>query len=305
MHSFTLTELAEQDRAYAPCRRFGLRYHRFANGFPQFLNAAEQNMAGVATGLAMSGRIVFTYSIANFPILRCLEQLRNDACYHQANVISVSVGGGFSYGALGMTHHGTEDLAIMRSLPYMKVVAPGDPKEAQGATRYLAQGHGPAYLRLGRAGEPIVHKEDIAWQLGRQSWYVMVRMPQSSPPVPCSTPASRPLPSWPSRAFQSACSVCIPSSRSTRRQFCRQPARPQVYPDGGRAFASRWALGAVAEVLSENAQSPFLFRQRALPSEFTKHVGSQNVPSEYLWFDIRGDCRRCRRPAQSEGQRLC
>src|SRR5499425_3726870 len=79
----------------------------------QFLNAgvAEQNMTGMAAGMALSGKILFTYSIANFPTLRCLEQIRNDACYHQANVKIVAVGGGFAYGPLGISHHATEDLA--------------------------------------------------------------------------------------------------------------------------------------------------------------------------------------------------
>ena len=84
----------------------------FASRFPnQFLNVgvAEQNMTGVAAGMAMSGRIVFTYSIANFPTLRCIEQIRNDVCYHRANVTVAAVGGGLAYGALGMTHHATED----------------------------------------------------------------------------------------------------------------------------------------------------------------------------------------------------
>jgi len=143
----------------------------FARRFPkQFLNVgvAEQNMAGVAAGLALSGKIVFTYSIANFPILRCLEQIRNDICYHNANVISVSVGGGLCYGALGMTHHGTEDLAIMRALPNMQVIAPGDPIETEAATEYLAKGVGPAYLRLGRAGEPVIYKtKNIDWHVGK------------------------------------------------------------------------------------------------------------------------------------------
>ena len=98
---------------------FGV-FNEFRDSFPsQFINAgvAEQNMTGLATGLALEGRIVFTYSIGNFPTLRCLEQIRNDACYHMANVKVVSIGGGFSYGALGVSHHATEDLAIMRSLP--------------------------------------------------------------------------------------------------------------------------------------------------------------------------------------------
>src|SRR5438876_10795973 len=100
-------------------------YERFPARFVN-VGVAEQNMTGVATGLALEGRIVFTYSIANFPTLRCLEQVRNDVCYHEANVKIVSIGGGFSYGALGISHHATEDLAIFRALPNMAVVAPCD-----------------------------------------------------------------------------------------------------------------------------------------------------------------------------------
>jgi transketolase len=148
---------------------FGL-VEPFVERFPQqFLNAgvAEQNMTGVAAGMALSGKVVFTYSIANFPVLRCLEQIRNDVCYHRANVKVVSVGGGLCYGSLGMTHHSTEDIAVMRSLPEMTVVAPGDPLEAELATAAVAEMEGPAYLRLGRAGEPTVHQEQPDFQLGR------------------------------------------------------------------------------------------------------------------------------------------
>jgi len=135
----------------------------------QFVNAgvAEQNMSGMAAGMALSGKIVFTYSIANFPVLRCLEQIRNDICYHNANVKILSVGGGMVYGALGPSHHATEDIAIMRSLPNMVVVAPGDPTEARLATRALVDYEGPVYLRLGRAGEPDVYRSDPYFQLGR------------------------------------------------------------------------------------------------------------------------------------------
>jgi transketolase len=142
----------------------------FAKLFPdRFLNAgvAEQSMTGVAAGLALCGKIVFTYSIGNFPTLRCLEQIRNDVCYHQADVKIVAVGGGLAYGSLGMTHHATEDLAIMRALPGMTVVAPGDPWEVQQATRAIALAPGPCYLRLGRAGEPRLHGAGVVFQLGR------------------------------------------------------------------------------------------------------------------------------------------
>jgi len=135
----------------------------------QFVNAgvAEQNMTGMAAGMALSGKIVFTYSIANFPILRCLEQIRNDVCYHHANVKVVAVGGGMAYGSLGPSHHATEDLAIMRVIPNMVVVAPGDPVETKLATRALVDYDGPAYLRLGRAGEPVVHQNPPEFQIGK------------------------------------------------------------------------------------------------------------------------------------------
>jgi transketolase len=168
----TLTELAAADPRITLVvgdLGFGV-VQEFAARFPrQYLNVgvAEQNMTGIAAGMAMAGRVVFTYSIANFPTLRCLEQIRNDVCYHHANVVIAAVGGGFSYGALGMTHHATEDLAILRSLPEMTVIAPGDPSETQAATRAAAAGIGPVYLRLGRAGEPAVHRGPIDWSLGK------------------------------------------------------------------------------------------------------------------------------------------
>ncbi len=132
----------------------------FAGRYPdRYVNmgVAEQNMTGVAAGLALSGKTVFTYSIANFPTIRCLEQVRNDVCYHHANVKVVAVGGGFAYGSAGYTHHGLEDLAVMRIMPNMTVFAPGDPGEAAWATEACIRQTGPCYLRLGKGGEPAVH----------------------------------------------------------------------------------------------------------------------------------------------------
>ncbi len=137
-----LSELAKNDpRVFLMTADLGFRVlDGFASDFPkQYLNVgiAEQNMIGLATGMALDGRVVFTYSIGNFSTLRCLEQIRNDACYHRANVKVVAVGGGFSYGPLGISHHATEDLAIMRALPDMTVVAPGDQWETREATKAL------------------------------------------------------------------------------------------------------------------------------------------------------------------------
>lgn len=135
----------------------------------QFTNAgiAEQNMTSFAAGLALQGKAVFTYSIGNFPTLRCLEQIRNDCAYHNANVKIVCVGGGFVYGSLGMSHHATEDIAIMRALPDVTVMAPGDLVEAECATRAIYEHRGTCYLRLGRGGEKQIHNKIDNFQIGK------------------------------------------------------------------------------------------------------------------------------------------
>lgn len=132
----------------------------FADRFPdRFVNAgvAEQNMTGLAAGMASEGYHVFTYSIANFPTFRCAEQIRNDVDHHRLPVTVVAVGGGLSYGALGYSHHAVQDYALMRSMPNMVIAAPGDPLETRACLRWLVANPGPSYLRLGKAGEPEFH----------------------------------------------------------------------------------------------------------------------------------------------------
>ncbi len=135
----------------------------------QFVNAgiAEQNMTGVAAGMALEGKKVFTYSIGNFPTLRCLEQIRNDCAYHNANVNIICVGGGYVYGSLGMSHHATEDIAILRALPDVTVICPGDPVEAELATKKIAETDGTCYLRLGRGGEKVINTQIKEFEIGK------------------------------------------------------------------------------------------------------------------------------------------
>lgn len=148
-----LTKLAEKDKEIILLTGdlgFGV-FEKFESSFPgQYFNVgvAEQNMIGLATGLALEGKKVITYSIGNFGILRCLEQIRNDACYHDANITIIANGGGFSYGSLGMSHHTTEDLAILRALPNMSVVAPCTAEEAGEAITAMIMNGGVGYLRL-------------------------------------------------------------------------------------------------------------------------------------------------------------
>lgn len=127
------------------------------------MGVAEANMMGAAAGFAFEGYTVFVYSIIPFVTMRVFEQVRNDVGMQKANVKIVGVGSGFTYGQLGPTHHAVEDIALMRSIPNMTVVCPGDPAETQEATKMLAKISGPAYLRIGKKGEPAVHKDLAAF----------------------------------------------------------------------------------------------------------------------------------------------
>ncbi len=168
----TLLEIAKKDKnVYIVTGDLGFGVLKpFWTELPnQIINAgiAEQNMTSVAAGLAMQGKIVYTYSIGNFPTLRCIEQIRNDCAYHNANVKVVCVGGGFVYGSLGMSHHATEDLAMMRALPDVTVLAPGDLVEAEHATKAIYKQQGTCYLRLGRGGEKRIHEKLENFEIGK------------------------------------------------------------------------------------------------------------------------------------------
>lgn len=141
----------------------------FAGLFPnRFLNVgiAEQNMIGVAAGLAKEGFNVYVYSIGNFPTLRCMEQIRYDVAYHNFNVKVVSVGAGYSYGSLGASHHATEDLGMLRTIPNMLVCSPGDPVEVKALTSLSVNYNGPMYIRMGKAGETVVHTSQVHLEAG-------------------------------------------------------------------------------------------------------------------------------------------
>lgn len=168
----TLVELAKEDKNIELVTGdlgFGVLKPFWEQCPDQFTNAgiAEQNRTSMAAGMALEGKTVFTYSIGNFPTLRCLEQIRNDCAYHHANVKVVCIGGGFVYGSLGMSHQATEDLAILRALPDVVVMAPADLVEAEECTKALVRTKGTAYLRLGRGGEKRIHEKIDNFQVGK------------------------------------------------------------------------------------------------------------------------------------------
>ena len=168
----TLHDLAKNDdRIFLLTADVGFSvFERFMEDFPdRYLNVgvAEANMIGVAAGLAMSDKIVYAYTMAHFLTFRCYEQIRLDLCYQNTNVKLIGSGGGLTYGSAGTTHHSIEDISIMRSLPNMCVICPGDPIETKYAIEASLKHEGPVYIRLGK-NDPNVHEgNSINFQIGK------------------------------------------------------------------------------------------------------------------------------------------
>lgn len=132
------------------------------------VGVAEQSMIGICAGLAMRGCRPFAYTIATFALYRPFEQVRDDVCYQNLPVTIVGMGAGVTYGSLGSTHHALEDIAIMTALPNMTVLAPCDARETEASTWACASGGRPAYLRLGKSGEPdLTSQAPEPFQFGR------------------------------------------------------------------------------------------------------------------------------------------
>ena len=135
----------------------------------RFLNCgvAEANMMSIAAGMALSGLRPVIYTITPFTTTRCFEQIRVDVCYHDAPVIIVGTGAGLSYAELGPTHHSLEDLALLRSLPEMIVLAPCDEVELRLGLRAALRQDRPVYMRIGKKGEPVIHDRQPDFRLGK------------------------------------------------------------------------------------------------------------------------------------------
>ncbi|HLJ40383.1 MAG TPA: transketolase C-terminal domain-containing protein [Candidatus Acidoferrales bacterium] len=287
-----LMALAEEDKRVCLVTAdlgFGV-VEPFAAKFPsQFVNAgvAEQNMTGIAAGMALCGKVVFTYSIANFPTLRCLEQIRNDICYHHADVKIVSVGGGLAYGALGASHHATEDIAVMRALPGMTVVAPGDPAEAEMATRALVARAGPAYLRLGRSGEPLVHSGDVDFQIGKAIRVTDgddVTLIATGTMLHATAQAAAQL----AREGIAARVLSMHTIKPLDVEAVFEAARETRAIIAIEEHSIIGGLGsAVAEVLAESADCHVRFKRMGLPSAFTA-VGSREFLTQSYSLSVEG-----------------
>ncbi len=242
----------------------------------QFLNmgVAEQNMAGVAAGLAMEGKVPIIYSIIPFTTMRNFEQIRNDICYQNLNVKIVGVGAGFSYGPYGHTHHGLEDIGILRTLPNMTILCPGDPIEVSLATNAMFEHTGPVYLRLGKAGEPSIHKKTPQFSIGKG---ICIEEGRDVAIIATSTFLYK---AWKvtEELKEKGYSVRLISMHTIK------PLDEKLVIDSATKTSALFTLeehsiigglgSAVAEVIAEN-RIAVPFKRFAVPDHFTKTMGSQ------------------------------
>jgi transketolase len=145
-------------------------FENFISNFKdRFINVgvAEQNMIGVAAGLAFAGKTAIAYSIVPFAVIRCLEQIRNDVCFQDMNIKIIGVGAGLQYGSAGSTHYGIEDMAVVRALPNIKILSPACAEEAKLAMRAALSERGPFYIRLGKSLDDGKYLEHCKFKIGK------------------------------------------------------------------------------------------------------------------------------------------
>lgn len=263
----------------------------FADKFPnRYFNMgiSEQMMTAAAAGMALCGNIVFTYSIGNFNTLRCIEQIRNDVCYHDANVKIISVGSGFAYGQLGMSHHATEDIAMMRALPQMWVFVPGDPEEARLTIDCAAKVTEPCYIRLAKRGEPICYTKPTNIDICKVQEVISgqdIALLLSGPILKEGLMAAEQL----RELGYSVAVYSVPCVKPLEEQAIKHIA--ETYPImvtveehqivGGLG-------GAVAEVLSEMAMPRAKLCRLGLRDSYTSIVGSHDYLCDFYGLNASG-----------------
>ena len=289
----TLLELAKEDpRIFMILADIGYgEIEPFAEAFPERycnVGVAEQNMTGVACGVAMEGNIAITYSIANFPTLRPLEQIRNDVCYHNANVKIVIIGGGLAYGPLGISHHSTEDLAIMRALPNIVVLAPSDLQEACEATKAMIKYEGPVYYRCGYKKEPDIHQGKIDFKIGKS---IQVQDGKDLTIIFTGTIGYNAVQA--AKALEKDGISCRVISMHTVKPIDKEATLEAAEETGTIITVEEHNLlgglgGAVAEVLADECMSHVKFKRLALPDVNVCQVGTQPWLLKEYGLDAEG-----------------
>jgi transketolase len=293
-----LTKLSDSDpRLVMLSGDIGNRlFDKFRAAHPdRFYNCgvAEQNMTGVAAGMALSGMRPITYTITPFVTTRCLEQIRTDICYHDLPVMIVAVGAGLSYAGLGPTHHACEDIAFLRAIPNMVVVCPGDAWEVRATMRAALKQDRPVYIRMGKRGEPKIHQDVPAdFQIGKA-------MTISEGRDVCLLSNGTMLPEVIEAAHLladkgiSATVVSFHTVKPLDEAFLRDAVRRYRLVATIEEHSLIGGFGAaVAEWLIDNDLRPNKFMRFGTPDAFFKKSGEQEYAREQLGLGAHGMAER-------------
>ncbi len=271
-------------------------FENFRDSFPeQYLNVgvAEQNLMSVAAGLAMAGKKVFAYSISTFATMRPYEQIRNDICYQNLPVFVIGGGSAFSYSTFGCTHSALEDLGLMRLLPNMAVMAPGDPLEVKSLVREVYNRNSPAYIRIAKRGEPTIHAENSNIVLGKA---IQISRGNDISILVCG----RQLPNAvkAGNILETEGIGCRVLSFHTIKPLDAEAVTKAAKETGHLVTIEEHFLcggfgSAVAEVLSDNKVQVFLTRL-GVADEFPKGVGSQEYFLDQYGLTTGGIVKTCK-----------
>lgn len=259
-------------------------------GFPDRclnMGIAEGNMMGVAAGLAMSGKIVFLFTMIPFVTMRCYEQLRIDVCLHDLSVKAIGVGPGVDYSTLGPTHHGLEDIALIRSLPSMQILSPCDDTQATAFCQTAYSSPGPFYIRLDRNGQPLVYstgQQDFSQGLKMLKEGKDVLIIATGKMVLTALSVTKSL----SKHSISAGVIDIFQIKPLNKELLLKTIGNSHCVVTLEEHSVIGGLGsAVAEVIAENP-SPVKFNKLGLPDDFCRRYGTRHFLQSDIGLDVEG-----------------
>jgi transketolase len=279
-------------------------FDKFKDAAPErFYNCgvAEANMMGVAAGMAMSGLRPVCYTITPFVTYRCLEQIRVDVCYHRVPVVIVGTGSGLSYASLGATHHSCEEMGMLRLLPHLAVLAPADEHEVRACLAAALKQSDPVYIRIGKKGEPAIHKSTPAFAFGKSLTMRVgtdVALLAAGTIAPVALAAAEKLAALGLSARVESCPSVKPLPVEMLREVfatCKVVATIEEHSTWG-GFG-----GAVAEWLTDQWPAPRarLLRLGTTPDEFLHVTAEQEEAREHYGLTAEGVAARVAQAAKS------
>jgi len=242
----------------------------------------------IAAGLALSGYKVYAYSITPFITMRCYEQVRLDVAYMNTNVKIIGVGAGFEYGAAGATHHAIEDISLMRSLPNMKVVCPGDNLEAKAILQQSAQDPSPMYIRIGRNKEAQYHKDNTPIMIGKA---VTINKGEDYAIITTSNTLSigKKHLDEAKAAGKNPYLISMHTVKPLDKDIIMELIEKDIAIYSLEEANIVGGLGsAIAEVIAESGKA-VKFKRIGIPDQFTHHVGSQDYHRQFYKLDLSLD----------------